>query len=112
MSVLAVAVNRSRFRFQERKGQGAKVPGDEMAGEQIGHCPIGRFAQGCERLGTNVAAIFWERLEQSVNSYRPISLTSHIGKVFDSIIKDVLLDYIHKNDLLNDSMDSQQNDHV
>ena len=33
-------------RATERKFQGAKVPGNELARERIGHSPIGRFAPG------------------------------------------------------------------
>ena len=51
----------------------------------------------------NVTPIFKKGSRQSVNNYRPISLTSHIGQVFESIIRNALLDYIRKNDLLNDS---------
>ena len=50
--------------------------------------------------------IFNKGSRQSINNYRPISLTSHTEKVFESIIRDVLLDYVYNNDLLNDSMDS------
>jgi hypothetical protein len=33
----------------------------------------------------------------------PVSLTSHICKVLESIIKDSLVDYLHKNNLIRDT---------
>ena len=34
------------------------------------------------------------------SSYRPVALTSHLGKVLESIIKDQIQDYIESNGLL------------
>jgi hypothetical protein len=36
-------------------------------------------------------------------NYRPVSLTSHIRKVLESIIRDSLVDYLHRNDLIRDT---------
>jgi len=36
---------------REQKGQGAKVPGSNLARQRISQGPIGRFAPGSEHLG-------------------------------------------------------------
>ena len=37
------------------------------------------------------------------NNYRPVSLTSHVGKILESIINDSIVNYINENDLLNET---------
>jgi hypothetical protein len=36
-------------------------------------------------------------------NYRPVSCTSHMCKVLESIIRDSLVDYLHKNNLIRDT---------
>ena len=47
-----------------------------------------------------VCAIFKKGSRKSCNNYRPVSLTSIVCKLMESIIRDVLMSYILNNDLL------------
>jgi len=51
----------------------------------------------------NVCAIFKKGQRTSPGNYRPISLTSHVCKVLESILKDKILEHIDKYALLNPS---------
>ena len=49
----------------------------------------------------NVSAIFKKGKKEMPCNYRPVSLTSHICKVMESIIKDKMIDHLNKFDLIN-----------
>ena len=52
----------------------------------------------------NVTAIFKKKgLRCEPGNYRPVSLTSQIGKIFERIIRDHLIKFLEDNDLLKDS---------
>jgi len=51
----------------------------------------------------NVCAIFKKGQKALPGNYRPVSLTSHVCKVFESILKDKILEHIDKYSLLNPS---------
>src|SRR6267154_759870 len=51
----------------------------------------------------NVFAIFKKGQKTLPENYRPVSLTSHICKIFESILKDKILEHIDKYSLLNPS---------
>ena len=51
----------------------------------------------------NVCAIFKQGSKASAGNYRPVSLTSHVCKLFESILKDKIVEHIEKFNLLNQS---------
>jgi ribonuclease P/MRP protein subunit RPP40 len=51
----------------------------------------------------NVVALFKKGSKKDPGNYRPISLTSQIGKMLERIIKDSIIEYIESNNLLNNS---------
>jgi hypothetical protein len=48
----------------------------------------------------NVTPIYKKGPRELSCNYRPVSLTSHICKVLESIIRDSLVDYLHRNNLI------------
>ena len=51
----------------------------------------------------NVCAIFKKGKKSSPENYRPVSLTSHVCKIFESILKDRIVEHIDKYNLLSTS---------
>jgi len=51
----------------------------------------------------NVTALFKKGSKKEPGNYRPISLTSQIGKMFERILKDELVDFLESNALLYNS---------
>jgi Reverse transcriptase (RNA-dependent DNA polymerase) len=51
----------------------------------------------------NITAIFKKGDESSSSNYRPISLTSHVCKVLESIVRDSILDHVKKHELIRES---------
>ena len=51
----------------------------------------------------NVVPIFKKGDKCKVENYRPVSLTSLVCKVLESIIKDKMLDFLNENDLIRDT---------
>jgi ribonuclease P/MRP protein subunit RPP40 len=51
----------------------------------------------------NVSALYKKGSKELAGNYRPVSLTSHVGKVMESVIKDVMVEYLMKNELINAS---------
>jgi endonuclease/exonuclease/phosphatase family metal-dependent hydrolase len=51
----------------------------------------------------NVTPIYKKGPRELSCNYRPVSLTSHICKVLESIIRDNLVDYLHRNNLIRDT---------
>lgn len=51
----------------------------------------------------NVTAIFKKGSKEVAGNYRPISLTSHICKVLEALIRDVVVDHIQRYKLINES---------
>jgi hypothetical protein len=49
----------------------------------------------------NVTAIFKKGCRETAGNYRPVSLTSHICKVLESIIWDSIVDHLDRNKLIN-----------
>ena len=50
---------------------------------------------------SNITPIFKSGTKSEAKNYRPISLTSHVCKVLESIIKDQVVDYLTKCNLIN-----------
>ena len=51
----------------------------------------------------NVTPIFKKGKKCDASNYRPVSLTSHVCKIVESIIKDSIISHINVNNLLNES---------
>jgi len=51
----------------------------------------------------NVTPLFKKGSKGNPGNYRPISLTSYIGKVMESILKDKMFDHLVNNKLINKS---------
>ena len=51
----------------------------------------------------NVIPLFKKGSKQKPENYRPVSLTSVVGKILESIIKERLLEHLHKFRLIRDS---------
>ena len=51
----------------------------------------------------NVTQIFKKGKQCDADNYRPVSLTSNVCKILDSIIKDSIINHINVNNLLNES---------
>ena len=51
----------------------------------------------------NVTPIFQKGNKDEASNYRPVSLTSHVCKILESIIKDSIVSYKNENDLLNET---------
>jgi ribonuclease P/MRP protein subunit RPP40 len=51
----------------------------------------------------NVSALYKKGSKELAGNYIPVSLTSHVGKVMESVIKDVMVEYLMKNELINAS---------
>jgi hypothetical protein len=51
----------------------------------------------------NVTPIFKKGSRQAPGNYRPISLTSHIGKLMESLLKDSIVEHLKNHKLINDS---------
>ena len=52
----------------------------------------------------NVTAIFKKKGQRcEPGSYRPVSLTSQIGRIFERIVRDHLVKFLEENELLRDS---------
>jgi ribonucleases P/MRP protein subunit RPP40 len=57
----------------------------------------------------NITAIFKKGNKKMPCNYRPVSLTSHIGKIMEKIIKTELVDYLESNNLIADSQHGFRN---
>jgi hypothetical protein len=51
----------------------------------------------------NVTPIFKKGSRQDPSNYRPVSLTSHIGKLMESILKDKVVEHLKKFTVINES---------
>ena len=51
----------------------------------------------------NVAAIFKKGKKNDPANYRPVSLTSNIGKIFEKVIKEEITSFLEKNNLIRES---------
>jgi ribonuclease P/MRP protein subunit RPP40 len=51
----------------------------------------------------NITPIFKKGRKCEAGNYRPVSLTSHVCKVLESIIKDSIVEHLNKNELLNET---------
>ena len=51
----------------------------------------------------NVTSLFEKGSKRNPGNYRPISLTSYIGKVLESILKDKMFDHLVNNKVINKS---------
>jgi hypothetical protein len=49
---------------------------------------------------TNVTAIYNKGCRETAGNYRPVSLTSHVCKVLESIIQDSIVDHLDRNKLI------------
>jgi len=48
----------------------------------------------------NVSSIYKKRNKNTAENYRPMSLTSQCSKLMESIIRDVIVEYLEANQLL------------
>ena len=51
----------------------------------------------------NVSAIFKQGDKENPGNYKPISLTSQVYKVFESMLRDSIVDHLKENKLIHDS---------
>ena len=54
----------------------------------------------------NVTPIFKKGTKLGSGNYRPVSLTSHIGKLLERIIRDAVINHLSQNRLINDKKPS------
>jgi hypothetical protein len=64
---------------------------------QIGKVPVDW------KSAINVTAIFKKGSKEVSGNYRPVSFTSHVCKVLEALVKDVVVAHFQKNNLINDS---------
>ena len=57
----------------------------------------------------NVTAIFKKGSRKKPENYRPVSLTSHIGKCFERIIKEEIVSHLETNNLIKDTQHGFRN---
>jgi hypothetical protein len=48
----------------------------------------------------NVTPIFKKGIRASVCNYRPVSLTSQVSKIMETLIRDAIVDHLERNNLL------------
>ena len=60
----------------------------------------------------NITPVFKKGCKESVENYRPISLTSQVSKILESIIRDDMMTFFLENDLLRRNTDSFLEEHV
>ena len=53
----------------------------------------------------NVTAVFKKGSKQSVGNYRPVISASHVSKVFESIIRNAIIEHLYNFNLVNSSQD-------
>ena len=51
----------------------------------------------------DVVPIFKKGMKSVPGNYRPVSLTSHIGKLMEKVIKEEIMSHLNRHDLLNDT---------
>jgi len=51
----------------------------------------------------NVSPVYKKSFRGQVDNYRPVSLTSQVGKILDSIIRDAVVEHLVKNKLIKSS---------
>ena len=51
----------------------------------------------------NVSPIFKKGCRSEASNYRPVSLTSQVCKIYESILRDAIIDHLVKNQLIRDS---------
>ena len=51
----------------------------------------------------NVTPVFKKGTKLDSGNYRPVSLTSHIGKLLESLIRDEMINHISHNRLMNEN---------
>ena len=51
----------------------------------------------------NITAIFKKGRKNNPGNYRPVSLTSHVGKIMEKIIKEEIVKHLENNNLITDS---------
>ena len=50
----------------------------------------------------NVTTIFIKESKLSAGNYRPVSLTSQVGKIMESCLKDIIIEHHNRYRLIND----------
>ena len=60
---------------------------------------------------SNITPIFKSGDKQDPNNYRPVSLTSHLCKTFESIIKDCLVTYLDANNIISNNQHGFRSKH-
>lgn len=60
-----------------------------------GYCPL-LFKQAI------IVPVYKSGGKEEISNYRPISLTSYISKIFENCIKNRILQFLNKNNILND----------
>jgi hypothetical protein len=51
----------------------------------------------------NMTAIFKKGCQETAGNYRPVSLTTHVCKVLESIIRDKIVEHLNSNNLINNT---------
>ena len=55
-----------------------------------------------EKLKTSIISPIFKKNETTdINNYRPISILAHISKILERIIYNILIDFITKNNIIN-----------